>query len=58
MTGAVLVTVAGDGTLLDRRRVELVDDALPKIPYHNEGRRRGRGAVGPSTGSTRRMCLM
>lgn len=34
---AVLVTVAGDGTLLDRRRVELVDDDLPKIPHHSEG---------------------
>ena len=27
---AVLVTAAGDGTLLDRRRVELVDEGLPK----------------------------
>src|SRR5580700_3521474 len=34
---AVLVTVAGDGTLLDRRRVELVDENLPKIPHHSEG---------------------
>jgi len=34
---AVLVTVAGDGTLLDRRRVELVDEELPKIPHHSEG---------------------
>jgi hypothetical protein len=34
---AVFVTVAGDGTLLDRRRVELVDDDLPKIPHHSEG---------------------
>jgi hypothetical protein len=33
----VLVTVAGDGTLLDRRRVELVDADLPKIPHHSEG---------------------
>jgi hypothetical protein len=33
---AVLVTVARDGTLLDRRRVELVDDALPAIPHHHE----------------------
>jgi hypothetical protein len=32
----VLVTVAGDGTLLDRRRVELVDEDLPKIPHHSE----------------------
>lgn len=34
---AVLVTVACDGALLDRRRVELVDDALPGIPHHHEG---------------------
>lgn len=34
---AVLVTVASDGTLLDRRRVELVDEDLPKIPHHSEG---------------------
>ena len=33
---AVLVTVAADGTLLDRRRVELVDDDLPAIPHHHE----------------------
>src|SRR5215471_14723167 len=33
---AVLVTAAGDGTLLDRRRVELVDEGLPKIPHHSE----------------------
>ena len=33
---AVFVTVAPDGTLLDRRRVELVDDALPAIPHHHE----------------------
>jgi hypothetical protein len=33
---AVLVTVARDGTLLDRRRVELVDDDLPGIPHHHE----------------------
>jgi hypothetical protein len=36
---AVLVTVARDGTLLDRRRVELVDEGLPKIPHHSEGQR-------------------
>jgi hypothetical protein len=35
---AVLVTVAGDGTLLDRRRVELVDEGLPKLPHHSEGK--------------------
>src|SRR5579863_8270448 len=34
---AVLVTVASDGTLLDRRRVELVDNDLPALPHHHEG---------------------
>jgi len=34
---AVFVTVARDGTLLDRRRVELVDEGLPKLPHHSEG---------------------
>jgi len=34
---AVLVTVARDGALLDRRRVELVDAGLPKLPHHSEG---------------------
>jgi hypothetical protein len=33
---AVLVTMARNGTLLDRRRVELVDDDLPAIPHHHE----------------------
>jgi hypothetical protein len=36
---AVLVTVARDGALLDRRRVELVGEGLPKIPHHSEGQR-------------------
>ncbi len=36
---AVLVTVGRDGTLLDRRRVELVDEDLPKIPHHSECQR-------------------
>jgi hypothetical protein len=36
---AVLVTAEGDGTLLDRRRVELLDDGLPKIPHHSECQR-------------------
>src|SRR5271167_3833568 len=36
---AVLVTVADGGTLLDRRRVELVDEDLPKIPHHSEAQR-------------------
>ena len=34
---AVLVTVARDGTLLDRRRIELLDAGLPKLPHHHEG---------------------
>jgi hypothetical protein len=33
---AVFVTAGRDGTLLDRRRVELVDGNLPKIPHHSE----------------------
>jgi hypothetical protein len=36
---AIFVTVAPDGTLLDRRRVELVATNLPKIPHHSEGQR-------------------
>jgi hypothetical protein len=36
---AVLVTVAGEGRLLDRRRVDLVDERLPKLPHHHEGQR-------------------
>jgi hypothetical protein len=36
---AVLVTAARDGTLLDRRRVELVDDDLPALPHHHEAQR-------------------
>ena len=33
---AVLVAVADDGAFRDRRRVVLVDDALPKCPYHHD----------------------
>jgi hypothetical protein len=36
---AVFVTMARDGMLLDRRRVELVDEHLPKIPHHSECQR-------------------
>ena len=36
---AVLVTADANGTLLDRRRVELVGEGLPKIPHHSEGQR-------------------
>lgn len=32
---AVMVTVAG-GRLIDRRRVELIDADLPKLPHHHE----------------------
>ena len=34
---AVLVTVAADGTLLDRRRIELTECGLPTHPHHHEG---------------------
>jgi len=33
---AILVTAACDGTLIDRRRVELVEDSLPALPHHHE----------------------
>lgn len=33
----VLVTVANDGELLDRRQVELTDSELPTHPHHHEG---------------------
>ncbi len=33
---AVMITADARGTLLDRRRVELVDADLPKIPHHSE----------------------
>jgi hypothetical protein len=33
---AVLVTVTAGGRLVDRRRVELVDAGLPKLPHHHE----------------------
>ena len=32
---AVLVAVAGDGALLDTRRIELVDEGLSNFPYHH-----------------------
>jgi hypothetical protein len=34
---AVLVTVAPDGRLLDRRRIALTEDGLPTHPHHHEG---------------------
>jgi hypothetical protein len=36
-SAAVLVTVGSDGTLLDRRRIELIDGDLPSYPHHHEG---------------------
>lgn len=35
--GAVLVTVAAGGALLDRRRLDLTDPSLPTHPHHHEG---------------------
>lgn len=32
---AVLVTARADGTVLDRRRVELIDAGLPNMPHHH-----------------------
>src|SRR6476620_8358101 len=34
---AVLVTVAPDGELLDRRRIDLTERGLPTHPHHHEG---------------------
>lgn len=31
------MTASGSGKLLDRRRAELVDEGLPKLPHHHEG---------------------
>ncbi len=36
---AVLVTAQPDGTVVDRRRVELVEEGLPVMPHHHEGQR-------------------
>jgi hypothetical protein len=33
---AILVTAARDGALLDRRRVDLLGEGLPKHPHHHE----------------------
>lgn len=33
---AVLMTVARDGTIFDRRRIELVDADLPNMPIHHD----------------------
>jgi hypothetical protein len=34
---AVLVTIASNGDLLDRRRIELTEPGLPTHPHHHEG---------------------
>ena len=34
---AILVALTPDGTLLERRRVELVEAGLPNFPHHHEG---------------------
>jgi hypothetical protein len=36
-SSAVLVTVARDGQLLDRRCIQLIDRGLPTHPHHHEG---------------------
>jgi len=33
---AILVTVAADGSFLDRRRVSLLEDGLPPMPHHHD----------------------
>src|SRR5689334_19930742 len=52
---AVLVTIAHDGTLLDRRSIDLTDRGLPTHPHHHEG----SWAVGRylSTPGARRLSL-
>jgi len=48
----VLVTMARNGTPLDRRWVELVSEGLPKIPHHSEGqigRRQTLNSLNPAT---------
>ncbi|HEY1428898.1 MAG TPA: hypothetical protein VGF18_04955 [Candidatus Tumulicola sp.] len=34
---AIFVTANADGSIVDRRRVELIDDDLPALPHHHEG---------------------
>lgn len=36
---AILVTVAADATLLDRRKVELIEAGLTRYPYHHDAQR-------------------
>jgi hypothetical protein len=58
---AVFVTAARNGALLDRRRVELVDDDLPAIPHHHEAqllpRDEGIALVERVRASAARHCL-
>lgn len=35
----VLMTATASGRLLDRRRVELVDEGLPTMPHHHDGQK-------------------
>lgn len=35
----ILVTATSDGELLDRRRIELVDEGLPVMPHHHDGQK-------------------
>lgn len=36
-SAAVLVTIAPGGTVLDRRRIELIEPGLPSHPHHHQG---------------------
>ena len=36
---SVLMTATSGGVLLDRRRIELVDDGLPTMPHHHDGQK-------------------
>lgn len=36
---AILMTATSGGVLLDRRRVELVDEGLPTMPHHHDGQK-------------------
>ncbi len=61
---AVLITATGEGSLLDRRRVALVAEDLPKLPHHHEAQALPLpeaealiGRVQASTASHARACL-
>jgi hypothetical protein len=34
---AVVVTASADGTVVDRRRIELIEPGLPEAPIHHRG---------------------